>query len=254
MFGWFRKKKDVRPTSEADELLALSDTAFADLCTRIIEDEASEANAMVVVAYANMQSIYPSCIYAIERDERRETHAPPPEPAISAKAKTRLADMTPEDIVKAIDEGDKEVRAAAVEVLAHSLTFESMAHRYDDAFRFIFAKLTSPTDDEINKRRYEWFLRALLLYRLMQKAPANPSLKGTIVRIWATLASSGQYLKTLLEGNIIWSEEEKSWFANLKDANDGVSYVVNIMLPECYRSDPVFQELARKHQFYKTAF
>jgi hypothetical protein len=73
-------------------------------------------------------------------------------------------------------------------------------------------------------------LRALLLYRLMQKASANPSIRGTVVEIWATLASRGQYLKPLLEHNIIWSEEEKNWFADLKNANDGVRYIVNLMV------------------------
>jgi hypothetical protein len=54
----------------------------------------------------------------------------------------------------------------------------------------------------------------------------------------------------LLEHNIIWSEEEKNWFADLKDANDGVCYVVNLMVPKHYRADPIFQEIAKKHQFY----
>ena len=121
---------------------------------------------------------------------------------------------------------------------------EGMAHHYDDVFRLTFEKLTSPTDDEINRRRHEWFLRSLLLYRLMQKASTNPSINGTVVEIWATLASSGQYLKALLEHNIIWSEEEKDWFADLKDENDGVRYVVNLMVPKHYRADPIFQEIA----------
>jgi hypothetical protein len=94
------------------------------------------------------------------------------------------------------------------------------------------------------RARHEWFLRSLLLYRLMQKASTNPSINGTVVEIWATLASSGQYLKALLEHNIIWSEEEKDWFADLKDENDGVRYVVNLMVPKHYRADPIFQEIA----------
>ena len=60
----------------------------------------------------------------------------------------------------------------------------------------------------------------------MQKASANPSMTDTVVEIWATLVSSGQHLKSLLEHNIIWSEGEKVWFADVKDANDGVRYVV----------------------------
>jgi hypothetical protein len=32
---------------------------------------------------------------------------------------------------------------------------------------------------------YEYVLCALLLYRLMQKASANPSINGTVVEIWA---------------------------------------------------------------------
>jgi len=227
LFGWFRKKEIVRPTSEVDRLLALPDIDFADLCARTIRNEGSGANAMVVVAYANMQNMFPLGIYALEK-ERRKTNA-----------------AASDNNVKANEKGDKVIAA----VLDEIHPFDGMVHRYDDVFRLIFEKLTSPTDDEINRRRHESFLRALLLYRLMQKASANPSMTDTVVEIWATLASSGQHLKSLLEHNIIWSEGEKVWFADVKDANDGVRYVVNLMVPKCYRVEPTFQEIAKKHQF-----
>src|SRR5438105_1303797 len=124
---------------------------FADLCARIIrnEDEAPAANAMVVVAYANMRVNFPLGIYALEK-EGRKTHAA---------------------LV------DREGRQTDAAVLDEIHAFEGMVHHYDDVFRLIFEALTLPTDDEINRRRHEWFLRALLLYRLMQKASSNPSMK-----------------------------------------------------------------------------
>ena len=90
----------------------------------------------------------------------------------------------------------------------------------------------------------------MLLYRLGEKASANPSLKPTVVEIWAMLASSGQYLKRLLEHNVVWAEDEKAWFADIKDANDGVRYVVNLMVPDSYRADASFKDLAKKHNFF----
>jgi hypothetical protein len=187
---------------------------------------------MVVVAYANMQIMFPLGVYALSR-ESGKTNAPPSGNDAKARMQTAKKD-------------DKTVAA----VLDEIHTFEGMVQYYDDVFRLIFVKLTSSTDDEINRRRHEWLLRALLVYRLMQKASANPLLKGADVEIWATLASSGQCLKALLEHNIIWSEEEKGCFGNLKDANDGVRHIVNLMVPNDYRADPIFQELAKKHQFY----
>jgi hypothetical protein len=62
MFGWFRKKEIVRPTSEADKLLALSETDFADIFARWIRNEDPGAHAMIVVAYANMQVMIPAYI------------------------------------------------------------------------------------------------------------------------------------------------------------------------------------------------
>jgi hypothetical protein len=37
-----------------------------------------------------------------------------------------------------------------------------------------------------------------------------------------TRSTSAKYLKSPLEHVVIWSEEEKVWFVDLKDANDGV--------------------------------
>jgi hypothetical protein len=116
--------------------------------------------------------------------------------------------------------------------------------------RRIFERLNSVEDDSVASRRLGWSLFSLLLYRLMEKASANPSLKPTVVEIWAMLASSGQHLKPLLEHNVVWSEDEKAWFADIKDANDGVGYVVNLMVPESYRADASFKDLAKKHNFF----
>jgi hypothetical protein len=67
---------------------------------------------------------------------------------------------------------------------------------------------------------HEYFLCALLLYRLMQKASANPSINGTVVEIWATLASSGQYLKSLLEHVVIWSESAPIASGAMRDGRE----------------------------------
>jgi hypothetical protein len=54
MCSWFHKEEPARPKSEADALLALSDTDFANVFVRAIREVIPAGHAMIVVAFENM--------------------------------------------------------------------------------------------------------------------------------------------------------------------------------------------------------
>jgi len=80
------------------------------------------------------------------------------------------------------------------------------------------------------------------------------ALRPAAADIWVALASGGQYLKALLQNNIIWKDSEEIWFTELKDASDGVRYVANLIVPRTYRKDVRLVLLAEEHKFWLTYY
>lgn len=137
---------------------------------------------------------------------------------------------------------------------AEALNLEGKDNRPDDVFRTLFDGCMSVANDEVNRRRGEAFSRALLFHELMRREESDPALHSAVVGIWVELASSGQFLRNLLEHNIVWSDAEKSCLKDFKTDDDAVAYIVNCIVPARYRSHPTIQELGKKHNFLVLPF
>jgi hypothetical protein len=137
---------------------------------------------------------------------------------------------------------------------AYALEKEGKANRPEDVFRLLFNQVMSGPSDEITRRRYEARFRAIVLHELMQREQNDPSLYEVVVDLWVELAGSAQYIKPLLENNIVWSDDEKSWFKIFDTADDAVSQIVNHLVPARYRSHRKFKELGEKHNFFVVSF
>ena len=116
----------------------------------------------------------------------------------------------------------------------------------DDFVTMTFDKL-DVVHDEIARRRLVWFFLAALVYRLDALAERKPSLIDCASDVWLLLSDAGQYLATLLEHNIVWTDSEKAYFSHLQGSHDGISYVMTIMLPKQYRSQPKLKLFAKSH-------
>jgi hypothetical protein len=116
----------------------------------------------------------------------------------------------------------------------------------DEVIRRYFAKINSTKNDELSNRRRWWLSVALMFRRLMNKEASNHDLRARVIEIWMILANSGSYLKDLLEDNVLWSATDKAWFDDLRNGNDVVWYVANLMVPEVYRDDPELTVLGQR--------
>jgi hypothetical protein len=132
---------------------------------------------------------------------------------------------------------------------ACALKLEGKDHQ-TDVLRTLFDGFMSMPNDELNRRRREAFLRAWLFHELIRREETDLTLHKIVVDIWVDLAGSCQYLPNLLEHNIVWSDEEKSWLKDFKTGDEAVSKIVNILIPARYRADPKFEELGKKHSFF----
>lgn len=66
--------------------------------------------------------------------------------------------------------------------------------------------------DEIDTRRYAWFMWAAMLYRMGAIADGEPSKIEKLGEVWCDLARAAPFLKALLPDNVVWSPEEKAFF------------------------------------------
>jgi hypothetical protein len=90
--------------------------------------------------------------------------------------------------------------------------------------------------------------------RLNEKAATNPTLRPTAADLWVMMAESGRYLKALLAHNVVWNDGEKEWFSALKNDLDGISFVIDHVVPKLYRNDPRLTELAKTNNIWISPF
>jgi hypothetical protein len=104
--------------------------------------------------------------------------------------------------------------------------------------------------DEIQQRRAHWFFLAMLAKRADAFAETDPRLQDDVVDIWVHLAEGGKYLSALVPQNIIWSEDEKVWFADVKSQRDGAQHVVWLMCPYWAQLHPKISDFADAMGFW----
>lgn len=71
--------------------------------------------------------------------------------------------------------------------------------------------------DDINSRRMFWFFLAALVRRLTEKAASNTDLRPIAADVWVALARSGKHLRSILEYNVVWKDNEKVLYSQLQN-------------------------------------
>ena len=89
-----------------------------------------------------------------------------------------------------------------------------------DEFILDCAKGEDSANDEINTRRYAWFMWAGFIYRLSIMCDENQAIRDILASIWCDIARASPLLKTLLPDNIVWKDEEKVWFEYVLHESD----------------------------------
>lgn len=106
--------------------------------------------------------------------------------------------------------------------------------------------------DEINMRRYAWFLWAAMIYRLNTMASGDTGLRDTLAEVWCDIARCAPFLKALLPDNVVWKTEEKIWFEGMIDyPKPGmVAWAINHGGPKSIWKAPAIQRLAEEYGFF----
>ncbi|MFN3546044.1 MAG: hypothetical protein ACK4U0_01015 [Mesorhizobium sp.] len=81
-----------------------------------------------------------------------------------------------------------------------------------ETFIPIAAARMADSPDDIDSRRWSWFLFAALLARLEKIATDMPAVAQAGAEIWCAIAADSPRLKQLLPGNVIWKPQEKADF------------------------------------------
>lgn len=107
------------------------------------------------------------------------------------------------------------------------------------------SELESHTD-EINSRRFAWFLFAAMLARLEKLSRHNEFIKEIGARIWCMLIVELPKQKVLLPENVVWKPEEKLWFDLSHTDNMLIQLGINNQIP------PVFAQTETVKNFTKS--
>lgn len=101
-------------------------------------------------------------------------------------------------------------------------------------------------DDEINVRRFAWFMWAALVYRLVTMSGKDVSLRDTLAEIWCDMARCTPLLKSLLPRNVVWKTEEKVWFELILNEPEleMVAWAINHGGPKVIWKSPAVKQLA----------
>lgn len=106
----------------------------------------------------------------------------------------------------------------------------------DSFIRMLCARLEEKLE-EIPKRRLGWFYLAALIQRATEIASRKPDLQSDLSVIWIMLARGSENICELLPPNILWSDDEKAYFADIKNEHDGLWYCLQILTPGYLRTN-----------------
>src|SRR5580700_2702295 len=90
---------------------------------------------------------------------------------------------------------------------------------------------------EAAKRRLAWFYQSALILRATEIASEKNHLKSDVAALWIMLAKGSGNLSELLPPNVLWSDEEKAYFADIKNQRDGIWYCLQILTPAYLKKD-----------------
>ncbi|MGB7916319.1 MAG: hypothetical protein WCF79_13665 [Rhodomicrobium sp.] len=89
--------------------------------------------------------------------------------------------------------------------------------------------------EEIGRRRLAWFYTAALVFRATKISERNASCRAEAAEIWKSLLAASKNLKQICGQTGLWGQDEKIWFAELKNERDGQMYTYWCLVPNWLR-------------------
>ena len=109
-----------------------------------------------------------------------------------------------------------------------------------------FSEKLETVQDEINSRRYSWFLFAALIARLEKLARTNNEIIPIGATIWSIIVTEYSRLKHTLPHNVVWSDDEKEWFDLTVDDERLLTFAVNHHIPFVFAEHEIIADFARR--------
>jgi len=125
--------------------------------------------------------------------------------------------------------------------------------RVEGFIRLLAEQWERAIEDEINSRRYSWFLQAALIGRLDKLSRQDMTLQTLGAECWVLLAGSAKHLNALIRSNIVWKDEEKWAYEHLKKEDEFIRHVLTSTLPAHYTNHPLILEFQAKTGVYVTS-
>jgi hypothetical protein len=104
--------------------------------------------------------------------------------------------------------------------------------------------------EEIPKRRLGWFFQAALIRRATELASRKSNYQSDVAAMWIMLARGSANMSELLPPNVFWSDDEKAYFADIKNQRDGIWYCLNILTPAYLRKDKLLIAFAESQNVF----
>jgi hypothetical protein len=134
----------------------------------------------------------------------------------------------------------------ACEELSHEERGKDVPADLDSFIRMLCLRLDEQLE-EIPKRRLAWFFQAALIRRATEIASRNTNLQSDVAALWIMLAQGSANLSELLPQNLLWSDDEKAYFVDIKNQHDGIWYCLQILTPGYLRIDKQMISFANSH-------
>ncbi|MBK0327091.1 hypothetical protein I5535_07275 [Rhodobacteraceae bacterium F11138] len=115
-----------------------------------------------------------------------------------------------------------------------------------DDFIIECAEKQAAARDEINTRRFAWFMWAAIVYRLVTMSNRDVGMRDTLAEVWCDIARCAPFLKALLPDNVVWKPDEKVWFdLMINDPTPGmVAWAINHGGPKVIWQSSAIKKLA----------
>ena len=108
--------------------------------------------------------------------------------------------------------------------------------------------------DEINSRRFAWFLYASLLKRLEKFAEEDQIIADIGAKIWLLIAQDAPILKVILPDNVVWQPDEKTWFNLSSDEDSLLEETINHHMPLVIFKQKLVKEFAKSRNIWHFRF
>jgi hypothetical protein len=119
-----------------------------------------------------------------------------------------------------------------------------------DSFIRMLGSQLDEVSEEIPKRRFAWFFQAALIRRATELASRKSDFQSDVAAIWVMLARGSATISELLPPNALWSDDEKAYFADIKNQRDGIWYCLNILTPAYLRKDKQLISFAESQNIF----